>query len=53
MSQPIQTVLFVFVGFAVVTSPATTKFIHGLVPVAVIFTLLIGALRVLWYLTRF
>jgi hypothetical protein len=53
MSKTIQTILFVFVGFAVVTSPATTKFINGLIPVAVIFTVLIGALRVLWYLTRF
>jgi hypothetical protein len=52
MSRSIQTILFVFVGFAVVTSPATTKFIHGLVPVAVIFTVLVAALRVLWYLTR-
>lgn len=52
MSKSVQTTLLVALGLAVVTSPATDKFIEAFIPLVVILAVVIALLRLLFFYTR-
>ena len=52
MTKTVQTALLVAIGLAVVTSPATAKFINAVIPLVVILAVLVALLRLLFFYTR-